>query len=312
MTKQAEISTQDGLLELAGATPIWIWAHPCRMEDCDCRLAMILTTSDGRAALLERGAALHRAWHAGSDFTRVGSQMTDLDIFLLNIDSVDAFLVGSQTPLDVTSHPHVRAVLDRLDGEVLDAIGRFYDHSRGKEDRATRAVAAKKIVLAGWSRGDMVEYGSLGGARRDLYHLDGKLFEAHESYCPTSKCTCGEVIVGFEQCQPGDATDAGHVTVHQSGGLQFAPSTGGKDQLDRLWSAFRQRHPRYRQRLARRDAWMKSLGSRLVADSDPSLAAPQASVGRNDPCPCGSGKKYKKCCAGANAAGAGLFAESST
>ena len=23
---------------------------------------------------------------------------------------------------------------------------------------------------------------------------------------------------------------------------------------------------------------------------------PQTSVGRNDPCPCGSGKKYKKCC----------------
>jgi preprotein translocase subunit SecA len=27
---------------------------------------------------------------------------------------------------------------------------------------------------------------------------------------------------------------------------------------------------------------------------------PYATVGRNDPCPCGSGKKYKKCC-GANA-----------
>jgi uncharacterized protein YecA (UPF0149 family) len=26
----------------------------------------------------------------------------------------------------------------------------------------------------------------------------------------------------------------------------------------------------------------------------------QPKVGRNDPCPCGSGKKYKKCC-GANA-----------
>jgi len=24
----------------------------------------------------------------------------------------------------------------------------------------------------------------------------------------------------------------------------------------------------------------------------------KAKVGRNDPCPCGSGKKYKKCCAG--------------
>ena len=28
-----------------------------------------------------------------------------------------------------------------------------------------------------------------------------------------------------------------------------------------------------------------------------------AKVGRNDPCPCGSGKKYKKCC-GANVPGA--------
>jgi len=25
-------------------------------------------------------------------------------------------------------------------------------------------------------------------------------------------------------------------------------------------------------------------------------AVPRAKVGRNDPCPCGSGKKYKKCC----------------
>ncbi|MBR1588378.1 MAG: SEC-C domain-containing protein, partial [Kiritimatiellae bacterium] len=24
--------------------------------------------------------------------------------------------------------------------------------------------------------------------------------------------------------------------------------------------------------------------------------APAPAVGRNDPCPCGSGKKYKKCC----------------
>ncbi|MEE9287487.1 MAG: SEC-C metal-binding domain-containing protein, partial [Gammaproteobacteria bacterium] len=24
-------------------------------------------------------------------------------------------------------------------------------------------------------------------------------------------------------------------------------------------------------------------------------------IGRNDPCPCGSGRKYKKCCLGKNA-----------
>jgi tetratricopeptide (TPR) repeat protein len=31
------------------------------------------------------------------------------------------------------------------------------------------------------------------------------------------------------------------------------------------------------------------------------------SIGRNDPCPCGSGKKYKKCCEGRSAKGAGSF-----
>ncbi|MCF7968728.1 MAG: SEC-C domain-containing protein [Methylococcaceae bacterium] len=28
----------------------------------------------------------------------------------------------------------------------------------------------------------------------------------------------------------------------------------------------------------------------------PSALESPAKVGRNDPCPCGSGKKYKKCC----------------
>jgi len=27
-----------------------------------------------------------------------------------------------------------------------------------------------------------------------------------------------------------------------------------------------------------------------------SIKIPHADIGRNDPCPCGSGKKYKKCC----------------
>jgi hypothetical protein len=32
-----------------------------------------------------------------------------------------------------------------------------------------------------------------------------------------------------------------------------------------------------------------------IADSEPYIR-PEAKTGRNDPCPCGSGKKYKKCC----------------
>jgi SEC-C motif-containing protein len=39
-------------------------------------------------------------------------------------------------------------------------------------------------------------------------------------------------------------------------------------------------------------AWRYCSGA---VDIEPSRA-PAAAIGRNDPCPCGSGRKYKKCC----------------
>ena len=35
---------------------------------------------------------------------------------------------------------------------------------------------------------------------------------------------------------------------------------------------------------------------RAVRQGPPPIRSTQAKVGRNDPCPCGSGKKYKQCC----------------
>ena len=51
--------------------------------------------------------------------------------------------------------------------------------------------------------------------------------------------------------------------------------------------------------------WVRDLSDWRLANSTrgrsfgtaPNLLSPAAAkVGRNDPCPCGSGKKYKKCC----------------
>ncbi len=42
--------------------------------------------------------------------------------------------------------------------------------------------------------------------------------------------------------------------------------------------------------------------SRWQADASTAPPEPQhtkSKIGRNDPCPCGSGKKYKRCCGGA-------------
>jgi len=39
---------------------------------------------------------------------------------------------------------------------------------------------------------------------------------------------------------------------------------------------------------------LQFVGGEASAPKQPKLSAKKA--GRNDPCPCGSGKKYKKCC----------------
>lgn len=39
--------------------------------------------------------------------------------------------------------------------------------------------------------------------------------------------------------------------------------------------------------------------SREHTAAAPASRRTTAKIGRNDPCPCGSGKKYKKCCGGA-------------
>ena len=52
-----------------------------------------------------------------------------------------------------------------------------------------------------------------------------------------------------------------------------------------------------------RPRWQESTRRRRHAGGRARRARPEprtatgAKVGRNDPCPCGSGKKYKKCCA---------------
>jgi len=51
----------------------------------------------------------------------------------------------------------------------------------------------------------------------------------------------------------------------------------------------------------REEVWKKT-GENFEDAIDP-YVRPEPKIGRNDPCPCGSGKKYKKCCLSDNAAG---------
>jgi len=51
--------------------------------------------------------------------------------------------------------------------------------------------------------------------------------------------------------------------------------------------------------LALAEKWKENQAKEREAGSPARAGGPDgAKIGRNDPCPCGSGRKYKKCCGG--------------
>ena len=75
----------------------------------------------------------------------------------------------------------------------------------------------------------------------------------------------------------------------------LATENGGEDDVAGFvefvaWFAGGQMHERSR--------FVKEDGRWLYVDGEILPPVSEVKVGRNDPCPCGSGKKFKKCCGG--------------
>ncbi|MBK1724612.1 SEC-C metal-binding domain-containing protein [Thiocystis violacea] len=140
-------------------------------------------------------------------------------------------------------------------------------------------------------------------AELQFIEIEGRHFQLEELYCVKSDCACTDVLlVLLELVAPSEATDP----VRDAPAIFFDYRTkswridtpGEEDprflrriaadlKTDTYASLFRRNHARlkalYRGYQARNPRRVLRIPARQ-------------SVGRNDPCPCGSGKKYKKCC----------------
>lgn len=280
----------NGVFELSGTPPVWILAHTCRTPGCSCRLAKIMASQEGEQALLRHQDVYHEAMQGGHDFEPDGS--AELLLFELDIDSASVFALRGTEPLDLAQHPAIGEVAKRINGEVLESLGRLWYRGKGWPDPEEAALSSPTIEVKGWKPGQRLGWDeACYGVRMDLFSIDGVTYDAMDFYCPTASCACEEVIIHFDA--PDGIESPGDVIVHLSGKVDMDPSKKGYALLARLWDAYRQRHTDHIARLSRRYQTMKSMGER-IAFKQPAVSH---KVGRNEPCPCGSGKKYKKCCA---------------
>jgi hypothetical protein len=129
-----------------------------------------------------------------------------------------------------------------------------------------------------------------------------------EQYCVQPRCTCKDAVLSFlklsnasgnKTASIGDPPALRYNYISEaSKPVSRGPS--GSPSLNALLDALKREHPDLNSQLRLRHNIMQSLYLRQNAERlKARLAAMENNpprTGRNDPCPCGSGRKYKHCC----------------
>lgn len=145
------------------------------------------------------------------------------------------------------------------------------------------------------------------------FTFENRLWAVDEQYCVQPKCRCTESALSFLQYL--DSSGRGIVSrrnvpvvrynYRSKSALEMTPGPPGSPSTPKLLAALRTAHPSINDQLNLRHLILQSLYARQqvaeiksVLKSLPggSVSVPPEKTGRNDPGPCGSGKKFKKCC----------------
>jgi len=145
------------------------------------------------------------------------------------------------------------------------------------------------------------------------FSFENQLWAADEQYCVQPKCDCKETVLSF--LRYADSSGRKFARLPKLPAVRYNYRIGttskvshgaaGTPTPEQLLSALKAACALLNEQLELRHCIMQSLYdrhniSRLNAKLESLAGAPVARAvkkpGRNDPCPCGSGKKFKKCC----------------
>jgi len=130
----------------------------------------------------------------------------------------------------------------------------------------------------------------------------------YDLYCPTPKCDCHSATLSVANLDEGSVhiTEENSTTItvdFKKRKLKYVESRSENKNLpnpkeiisiineqgDEIWDSLETRYNNVRRMYQN---YLKRSGDK----SNVSTVLPETKVKRNEPCPCGSGKKYKKCC----------------
>lgn len=138
------------------------------------------------------------------------------------------------------------------------------------------------------------------------FTFQGEPWAAVDSYCVNPECDCTSALLvlvpvagrGPDTGKPGTCVDGFYS--YDSKSFQVETELAAGPGSGELIAALRAGHPNLEAELAEHHRRLRILFraelTRRIAAAHPGTIRKEPSVGRNAPCPCGSGKKFKRCC----------------
>ncbi len=159
-----------------------------------------------------------------------------------------------------------------------------------------------KLIL----EGSMLSYSEIFGAC-DLDHLSFEFNKSErwmfdDQYCSNPQCLCNEAVLSFYKIDPTKKTQESDFAVRlniKNFKYDIEYNQSDPDKIAEIIKFLKDSRPDVLVTIKRRYLEVKNASKRVIKESslkEKKEEPPIVRIGRNDPCPCGSGKKYKKCC----------------
>lgn len=138
-------------------------------------------------------------------------------------------------------------------------------------------------------------------AKPFMFEHEGQFFTVVDQYCLNPDCSCKDVYLSFYIVKETDYSQQPLMSClfdYQKNTFSSIEENGPLDH--KLIASFRQAKPNlalfYKKRHRGLRLMYVTYLEKIAHSSRAAATLPLLNIGRNDPCPCGSGKKYKKCC----------------
>ncbi|MHC1726691.1 MAG: SEC-C metal-binding domain-containing protein [Syntrophobacteraceae bacterium] len=190
-------------------------------------------------------------------------------------------------------------------GWLKDGLDEYHLERLRKRWRFVKGVDQERWIKKDWSwwqSGDMISWMEVFPDDINIISVLGDdSYLVDDMYCINPGCSCKEAGLHFSRITTGAMENLGAISVSLPSG-RFSGSMGeegNETYLKRLWEQLRKR-PGILGLLRERHRRIKPIGQEIVRLSkgykNPMSVPAREKPGRNEPCPCGSGKKSKKCC----------------